>query len=535
MMVQSPLELYTTFLGFKYYDLIWEVCSRFGIVYLPFLMLMINSLTKPFETAIGNGADISFRRTFIEFILMTLVCYLAVAPAFHLDVKEIQYQPICEAGSEVSTPGNSGTTYDDMFQGMVVDSVKLPVLLGLALDVSSGITYAVTKSMPCTQNINQLMHSVVMTRFSQPLQNQIQEFNNQCYLRAKAMFNTRNPDPSTYQDVMKQHGGNADLAWMGSHVLSLLYYQNMRASQPVASFPYAMYPSPLVDHNVKAGLQEQPIYGYPTCKQWWGDPQYGLKHAIVKEVNNTVPKNPHLSELPLTDRILSWLHEIHAPFTTSDTADDIVARGALYDSNSMQQAQIDTGGGVISHIANVAITLGQLKDNLWKEHMDQAKAQDLLPIIQAILIFLILMFYPFIMIAGNYNLKVLTGLIFLLFSLIFTTAIWHALTTLQDMVNNSMSYVNFQNPEEKPVFNNSFTAFYYVVPLFFNSLIAGTGVLLGDKLSQISGKISFTSGGGSSGGGSSGGGSSGGGSSSSGEAAEAGEGVAEAAETAALL
>lgn len=36
MMVQSPLELYTTFLGFKYYDLIWTVCARFGIVYLPF-------------------------------------------------------------------------------------------------------------------------------------------------------------------------------------------------------------------------------------------------------------------------------------------------------------------------------------------------------------------------------------------------------------------------------------------------------------------------------------------------------------------
>ena len=140
------------------------------------------------------------------------------------------------------------------------------------------------------------------------------------------------------------------------------------------------------------------------------------------------------------------------------------------------------------------------------------------------------------MIAGNYNLKVLTGLIFLLFSLIFTTAIWHALTTLQDMINNSMSYVNFQNPEEKPVFNNFFTTLYYVVPLFFNSLIAGTGVLLGDKLSQMSGKISSTSDGSSSSGGGSSGGSSGGG--SSGEAAEVGEGAAEAAEvagTAALL
>lgn len=533
MMVQSPLELYTTFLGFKYYDLIWKVCTRFGIAYLPFLMLMINSLTKPFETAIGNGADISFRRTFIEFILMTLVCYLAVAPAFHLDVKEIKYQPICEAGSKVSTPGNSGTTYDDMFQGMLVDSVKVPVILGLALDVSSGTTYSITKSMPCTQNINQLMHAVVMTRFSQRLQNQIRQFNNQCYLPAKAMFNSRNPDPSSYKDVMKEYGGTSDLSWMGSHVLSLLYYPNMRASQPVSPFPYDMFPSPLVDHNVKAGLQQKPTFGYPTCKEWWSDPQYGLEKDIVKEVNNNVPKNSHLSELPLTDRIVSWLHEIHAPFTDSETADDIVARGALYDANAMKDTHINTGGGVLSHVANIGVTIDQLKDNLFKEPMDQAKAQDLLPIVQAILIFLILMFYPFIMIAGNYNLKVLTGILFLLFSLIFTTAIWHALTTLQDSVNNSLSYVNFHNPEEKPVFNNFFTTLYYVVPLFFNSLIAGAGVALGDRLNQTAKGISTTSNSSSSSGGPGGG--SGGGSGAAEEASEAGEAAAETAEVAALL
>ncbi len=170
--------------------------------------------------------------------------------------------------------------------------------------------------------------------------------------------------------------------------------------------------------------------------------------------------------------------------------------------------------------------------------MDQAKAQDLLPIVQAILIFLVLMFYPFVMIAGNYNLKVLSGLIFLLFSLIFTTAIWHALATLQDMINNSMSYVNFQNPEEKPIFNNFFTVLYYAVPLGFNSLIAGTGVLLGDKLEKLTNSSTSNfqpTGGGNSGSSGGGSGSLGGG---SGEAAEAGEGAAEVAEvagTAALL
>ncbi len=162
--------------------------------------------------------------------------------------------------------------------------------------------------------------------------------------------------------------------------------------------------------------------------------------------------------------------------------------------------------------------------------MDQAKAQDTLPIVQALIIFLVIMFYPMVMIAGNYNFKVVGGLFFLLFSLIFTTFIWHALTALQNTVNDSLSYVNFQNPEEKPLFQNFFTILYYAVPLLFNSLIAGTGVLLGDKLSQLTNTITGDkpNSGSSSGGGFLGGGGGSSGSSGGGEA-----GAEEAAETAA--
>jgi hypothetical protein len=524
MMVQSPLELYTTFLGLRNYDLIWKVCTRFGIAYLPFLMLMINSLTKPFETAIGNGADISFRRTFIEFILMSLVCYLAVSPVVSLDVKEIKYQSVCESSSQVSTPGDTGTTYDDMFQGMIVDTVKVPVLLGLALDVSSGITYAITKGMPCAHDINKAMRAVVTTRFSIPLRNSISHFDNQCYLSAKTMFKSRRPDPSSYKDIMAEYGGTSDLSWMGSHVLSSLYYGGIRASHNVPPFPYDLYPSPLVDHNIQAGLQRKPEFGFPTCKEWWGDSTYGLEKNIVDEVTNGQTNNRHRTTVPLTEQVVAWLHKVHAPTADAETANDVIARWALYDMSSMDDGHIDTGGGVLRNIANLGLTLNQIGNNVFKEPMDQAKAQDMLPIMQAILIFLILMFYPFIMIASNYNLKALSGIIFLLFSLIFTTAIWHALGTLRENINNSLSYVNFSNPEEKPLFNNFFTILYYVVPLGFNSLIAGAGVMLGDKLERLTNTStkSIQSAGSS---GASGGSSSGNSSGSAGDAAELAETV----------
>ncbi len=224
-----------------------------------------------------------------------------------------------------------------------------------------------------------------------------------------------------------------------------------------------------------------------------------------------------------------------ATFSGDQTAvADIIARGALYDANSMADRHMDAGGGMLSHLANIGVTIGQLKNNIFKEPMDQAKAQDTLPIVQALIIFLVIMFYPMVMIAGNYNFKVVGGLFFLLFSLIFTTFIWHALTALQNTVNDSLSYVNFQNPEEKPLFQNFFTILYYAVPLGFNSLIAGTGVLLGGQLEGLTNALTGTkansSGNGSSGGGYFGGGGNSGGSSGSG-GGEAG--AEEAAETAA--
>ncbi len=91
------------------------------ITFLPFLSLVITGLTEPFETPLGNGADLSLRRTFIHFITMGLICYFAAAPAFALDVKTITYQPACNSKALTSHVGKSGTTYDNIFQNQVMD------------------------------------------------------------------------------------------------------------------------------------------------------------------------------------------------------------------------------------------------------------------------------------------------------------------------------------------------------------------------------------------------------------------------------
>ncbi len=264
---------------------------------------------------------------------------------------------------------------------------------------------------------------------------------------------------------------------------------------------------------------------------------------IVSEVKKNFPSNAYSGEKPVEEMTNDYMAAVRA--TGGQTADDLIARSAIYHNIQMKDAHMDAGGGILSHLSNIGQTIGNFKHNFIGTPGEQAKAQDFLPIVQALLIFAVLVFYPIVMITGNYSGQVMVGLFFLLFSLIFTSAIWHMLTTLQNSLNDSLSYFNWQNPEQKPLLNNFFVFLYYTIPILFNGLITGTGIKLGgaaDKLlSNAHGQASSDSGssgnsnkGSSDGGKGGGGGPDGGGSPSSGGAGATIEGVAEEVAPAAL-
>ena len=68
MIVGNPLSLYTVYLGWQQYDTLWQAANQFGIVWLPFLSLFYENLTKPFESPFGHGVETSFRRVLIELV-----------------------------------------------------------------------------------------------------------------------------------------------------------------------------------------------------------------------------------------------------------------------------------------------------------------------------------------------------------------------------------------------------------------------------------------------------------------------------------
>lgn len=156
MVVNNPLELYSVYIGWREYDYIFSALFQVGLTLLPFLMLVFDNITHPFEQPFGDAADTSLRRVSIELIFMAVVFIFCVYPNWPLEIGDIEYTPHCSTTGVASTPGHSGTTYDKVFDSVTSsgEAVKMPPAFALVLGVASGLTNGLIEwSIPCETNV----------------------------------------------------------------------------------------------------------------------------------------------------------------------------------------------------------------------------------------------------------------------------------------------------------------------------------------------------------------------------------------------
>ena len=78
MSVDSYLELFTTLFGWAFYGVLWDVLVGTGIVYLPFLGILIDNWREPAEGGeFGTVTGLSLRRMELELFIALLVVVLA--------------------------------------------------------------------------------------------------------------------------------------------------------------------------------------------------------------------------------------------------------------------------------------------------------------------------------------------------------------------------------------------------------------------------------------------------------------------------
>ena len=82
MSVDSYLELFTTLFGWTFYGILWDVLLGTGIVFLPFLGILIDNWREPAEGGeFGTVTGLSLRRMELEMFIALLVVVLAGQPA----------------------------------------------------------------------------------------------------------------------------------------------------------------------------------------------------------------------------------------------------------------------------------------------------------------------------------------------------------------------------------------------------------------------------------------------------------------------
>lgn len=495
MLVNNPLELYSVYIGWREYDYIFSALFQVGLTLLPFLMLVFDNITHPFEQPFGDAADTSLRRVTIELIFMALVFIFCVCPYWPLEINDIQYEPHCSSTGVVSTPGSSGTTYDKVFDSVTSsgESVTMPPAFALVLGVASGLTNGLIEwSIPCETNIMTMMNQLSLTHLSNDLAEQVKRFNVECYQRANNQFQTQKPDSSRYQSIMDQNGGESDLQWLGSHVYQSLYYPEMLPDKPVSGFPYGEFPSDYVDDAIEKGEMATPIDGYPTCDQWWSDSLYGIEKRIMTEANAQSEGSAFAGSPRLSDTVEDVIINSNQTWGNNLSKEDFVARQTLYWSTNADGARsvknhtMEANKGMLGSVFGVLMDMGQLKNRYTKLPGQRAAIAEIYPMLQAMLYLFVVMSMPFVLVLGRYRFRVFFTLAVLLFSIVFCNFIWEMLQWLESAMLESLSNPLIPGAYylQNNALSNFFTVLYLIAPMFFLSLMSIAGYQVGGVMER---------------------------------------------------
>lgn len=459
--VQSYPELYTMLLGWSLYDQIWDVLAQSGLAYLPFIGILLRNMARPYTSQETKDAgSTSLRRMEVDFIGTLLLIFFGVSPAFLLNPSLVSHTPLCpvEGRSDTVHPGNTGTTYDSAFS-VPTNEIRVPIGWYAVIALSEGMTSAANTMVACVPNLRSMVTQANMARITDPeLKQEVAQFERDCFIPARTQYladtHTNAATISIIHSNQSQYG-NDDTEWAGSHGLTQAYYQNLKASQPVRGFSY----NPAQDINSDFHKDDPPEYGTPTCDQWWGDNQNGLKVRL----QNLMPSK--------------YWNRFSSILASDKTKDDLLKR-ILFNHTGYDKANDMIGDFGYSHLT---AGLGE-----WFQQLDTYPklyaATQAAPIIQALLLLMVYAFLPLALVFTGYKPEAFVSGAVIIFSLIFWSFIWHLVSWTDTTLMNALygnHWFSHQSPNASLVDMMTGTLII-IAPLFWFSFMGSMGVTAGN-------------------------------------------------------
>ena len=486
MSVDSYLELFTTLFGWTFYGILWDVLVGTGIVFLPFLGILIDNWREPAEGGeFGTVTGLSLRRMEIELFIALLVVVLAGQPAelTALNAATLNYTPpptLTNPNPISATVAASQSTYGTTGFTGSPETVNLPIWWYAVLAVSSGINHAVIEGLPSAADMRTYEQQARLATIADPrLRQEVSQFFSECYIPARSKYQAEQPTSAAIAGLLATYG-SGDPDWLGSHVYRETpgYYDILRPSSSVVGWAY------VAARDTEYDPADPPAWGKPYCNEWWSDSSIGLRQELVAEAD-------------LTSGGLSGLIVAIAPFLAGEKQYDAVARVVLTNappswSNNDLSAYNTGTSGLISNVGQLVkggLATGGVITASALFSVTMTVVLQGLPMVQAVLLLGMYALLPMLVVLSRYSISMMMTGAMAIFTVKFWSVLWYlALWVDQNLILSMYPDVNiffqiFANPGEhdakRMLLNMITTSLYLGLPLLWSGMMAWAGIRIG--------------------------------------------------------
>ena len=496
MSLDSYLELFSTLFGWAFYGVLWDVLVATGIVYLPFLGILIDHWKASAEGGeAGSTAGLSLRRIEIDLFMALLVVVLAGQPAAltPLNAGTLSYQPPARLGdpsppaatvaSPQSTFGVSGFTGSP-------STVNVPVWWYAVIAVSAGVNHAVVAGLPAAGDLRTYEQQARLATIADPrLRQEVSDFFADCYVPARSKYQAERPGGPAVAALLATHGA-ADPDWMGSRVYRATagFYDALRPSRPVPGWPY----DPARDTEYDPA--SPPPWGRPACRAWWEDGTIGLQRKLVDAGD-------------ATSAGFAGLVAAVAPGLATDRQRDVVARTVLtnappvWSDNTLMRSNVEFEGplsGIEKLIKGTLVSAGVVAASAMFS-VTMTAVLHALPMVQALVLLSMYALLPMVVVLSRYSLSMMVMGAVAIFTVKFWSVLWYlSMWVDQNLIRSMYPDVNsffasFSNPGEHDgkrfLLNMITTSLYIGLPLLWSGMMGWAGMRMGGSLEGATGAM----------------------------------------------
>ncbi|QIL80336.1 conjugal transfer protein TraG [Diaphorobacter sp. HDW4A] len=518
MQLDSYLELFTTFYGWAFANIIGEVVTGTGLIVLPFLIAILNTWKEAKERGeedVGVMGIIGMVQTRLMVMLFVMSVCFFTSPITSLHHARLSYTPPPSMGeaspSAAQLPGTTNSTYDqalrDATDGTLSDSGNLayvPAWWFTVMAVSSGVNSGVRNGIKNSGSDMRVLEDMARnaTIENPVLLGNVQRFYSECFIPARSQYLQADPAIMSGSGAAILAEGNGDYGptdadWMGSQFLRTEpgYYDTLRSRAPVAGFAIDYRrdtdyydPSSGIDPEITGAYN--PEFGRPTCKEWW---ENDLREKLISS----------------SSMIRSFATAAGRSFTytSPDKMKDEVARIAsttanpvFVDSEKIMGDHYDTGTTLGRAATGALSTFGVAKESFLAS-ASMLPLMTALPMIQALVLMGIYTFLPLVVLLSGFDLKVLFLGAVAIMTVKLWASMWYIATWVDGHLINAMYPGALGNhfvqeammiakgavpPTYKRMILNTLLVFLFIgLPVIWSSMMGWIGIRLAEGTDRL--------------------------------------------------